>query len=63
MLVITYFIYEKQPANNSMTLILPFNVIQGRILSGKLKGHIWYTVYEMQPVDSYVTIILPLNVI
>ena len=23
----------------SLTLILPFNVIQGQILSGKLKGH------------------------
>ena len=27
----------------SLTLIWPFNVIQGQILSDKLKGHIWLT--------------------
>ena len=29
----------------SLTLIWPFNVIQGQILSGKLKGHIWLTIF------------------
>ena len=28
----------------SLTLIWPFNDIQGQILSGKLKGHIWLTI-------------------
>ena len=28
-LIITSFVYEKQPAKNSMTLIWPFIVIQG----------------------------------
>ena len=29
----------------SLTLIWPFNDIQGQILSGKLKGHIYMTYY------------------
>ena len=43
-LVITCLIYEKQPVEHWMTLIWPFNVIQGQIVSGKLKGHIWLTI-------------------
>ena len=38
-------LWQKQPAETPMTLIWPFNVIQGKMLYGKLKGHIWLTIY------------------
>ena len=46
MLDITCFVYEEQPTKMSLTLSWPFNVILGRILWRKLKGHIYMTNYS-----------------
>ena len=45
MLDITCFVYEEQPTKMSLTLSWPFNVILGRMLWRKLKGHIYMTNY------------------
>ena len=37
----------------SLTLIWPFNDIQGQILSGKLKGNIWFTICISYKLSSY----------
>ena len=68
-LIITYFIYEKQPNKNSITLIWPFNVTKVKLYKVNWNAiydllyvfHTYFdhtcTVYEMQSVESYPTLI------